>query len=121
MYYMLILEAMVILIEFVSVVILDSFFFSLLSFLLFALILFGFETGYRRNKDKYDEKTVHFRKRFYRISAWVGAYFPVRLVMKMITVLILGEQLSRVLFEVFVLIIYIASSALISLETEKMK
>ena len=66
--------------------ILQSVFFGILSFIPFVAVIGGFEYAYQKKSTEVNETTKIFRKKFYKISAWLGVYFPVRFaVMKLAT------------------------------------
>lgn len=78
MVYLVTLEVMVLLIQFMTTVILQNVFFGFLSFLPFVAAIGGFEYAYQKKASSATEKTKNFRKKFYKISAWLGLYFPIR-------------------------------------------
>ena len=69
MVYLVTLEVMVLLIQFMTTV-----FFGFLSFLPFVAAIGGFEYAYQKKASSATEKTKNFRKKFYKISAWLGLY-----------------------------------------------
>ena len=79
MIFLITLEVMVLIIQFMSVMILQNIFFGVLSFIPFIAMVGGFEYAYQKKANEQNERTVQFRKRFYKVSAWLGAYFPIRL------------------------------------------
>lgn len=79
MIFLLTLEVMVLIIQFMSVVILQNIFFGVLSFIPFIAMVGGFEYAYQKKANEQNERTIQFRKRFYKVSAWLGTYFPIRL------------------------------------------
>lgn len=79
MIFLITLEVMVLIIQFMSVVILQNIFFGVLSFIPFIAMVGGFEYAYQKKANEQNERTIQFRKRFYKVSAWLGAYFPIRL------------------------------------------
>ena len=121
MFFLIILEVMNLILQFMTVVILENVFFSVLSFIPFICIIAGFEFAFRKNTGA-NETAYMFRKKLYTISSWLGTYFPVRLV------LIVFSQLSgffspqttpRAVFECMVIVIYICIAMLITLSIEK--
>lgn len=80
MVYLVTLEVMVLLIQFMTTVILQNVFFGFLSFLPFVAAIGGFEYAYQKKASSATEKTKNFRKKFYKISAWLGLYFPIRFI-----------------------------------------
>lgn len=79
--YLITLEVMILIIQFMSVFILQSVVFGVLSFIPFVAAVGGFEYSYQKKGSGKNEKAKLFRQRFYKISAWLGSYFPVRLLM----------------------------------------
>lgn len=77
------LEIMTLLVQFITTCILQNEVLGFLGFFQFACIIGGFELGYWRKKNKATENAVLFRKRFYKTSAWLGLYFPIRFFMTM--------------------------------------
>lgn len=78
MIFMITLEVMILIIQFMSTMILQNIFFGILSFVPFAAVIGGFEYAYQKKSGEENENVKVFRKKFYKISAWLGAYFPVR-------------------------------------------
>ena len=118
MFFLIILEIMILIIQFMCAVILKSAVFSLLSFILFGAVLAGFEYAYVKRGGKQNPDVERFRKRFYKISAWLGAYFPIRLIV--IALLHLYPRPHSVLVqECITLVLYLMTSMLICLEIEK--
>ena len=118
MIFMVTLEVMVLIIQFMTTIILQSIFFGILSFIPFAAIIGGFEYSYQKNITESNEVTRTFRKNFYKISAWLGAYFPVRF-----AVIILSAFYPRpyntIVLECVILALYLMTVMLIILQIEK--
>ena len=118
MFFLIILEIMILVIQFMCAVILKSAVFSLLSFILFLAVIAGFEYAYVKRGGKQNPDVERFRKRFYKISAWLGTYFPIRLTV--IALLHLYPRPHSVLVqECITLVLYLMTSMLICLEIEK--
>lgn len=77
MFFLIVLEVMILVIQFMSSVILKSAVFSLLSFILFGTVIAGFEYAYLKRGGIHNPNVKGFRRRFYKISAWLGTYFPI--------------------------------------------
>ena len=114
--YMLLLEGMMVIIQFISTVILKSAFFGVLSLIPFLCIIGGFEYGYRKGRPT--EKTRDFRCRFYKISAWIGLYFPVRFVVTAVMTF-WPRPYSSLLLECMILILYMVSALMVNLAIDK--
>ena len=78
MIFMITLEVMILIIQFITTIILQNTFFGVLSFIPFVATVGGFEYSYQKRKSEANENAQAFRKKFYKISTWVGIYFPIR-------------------------------------------
>ncbi|MBR2627044.1 MAG: helix-turn-helix transcriptional regulator [Peptococcaceae bacterium] len=116
--YLITLEVMVLLIQFMSVVILQNMVFAFLSFLPFVAAIGGFEYACQKNAGKQTVQTNAFRRRFYKISAWLGLYFPVRFLMSAAAAFY-PRPYSSLLFEVLVLVVYMCAAVLVNLAIDK--
>ena len=79
LFYFLALEGMLVLMQVLTVCVLESVFFGLLTCLPFACLVIGFEWAFRRQGGAQRTAAAAFRLRLYRITAWLGTYFPVRM------------------------------------------
>lgn len=118
MIFMITLEVMTLIIQFMSTIILQSVLFGILSFIPFVAMIGGFEYAYQKKSTEVNETTRGFRKKFYKISAWLGLYFPVRF-----TVTILAHfyprPYSSIVLECVIFVIYLMVVMLITLQIEK--
>lgn len=118
MIFMVTLEVMALIIQFTSTFILQSVFFGILSFIPFIAMIGGFEYAYQKKSAEVNETTRGFRKKFYKISTWLGSYFPVRF-----TVTILAHfyprPYSTIVLECVIFAIYLMVVTLITLQIEK--
>ncbi|PNV62034.1 hypothetical protein C0033_10295 [Clostridium sp. chh4-2] len=116
--FLVILEFMVLLIQFTATCVLKNVFFGFFSFIQFSVIIVGFEFGYRKKISSANETTALFRKRFYKISTWLGLYFPIRF---LITILMSSypRSYSNLVVECIVFSIYIGVSIFVTLFIEK--
>ena len=112
------LEVMILIIQFMSVVILQNVVFGVLSFIPFAAVIGGFEYAYQKNGSGSNETTKEFRRKFYKISTWLGAYFPVRLLLVALSSFY-PRPYSTIVLECVILVIYLMTVMLITLELEK--
>ena len=117
--YLITLEVMVLLIQFMSVVILQNVVFAFLSFVPFVAAIGGFEYAYQKNAGKQTVQTNAFRRRFYKISAWLGLYFPVRFLMSAAAAFYPRPYSTSLLFEVLVLVVYMCVAVLVNLAIDK--
>ena len=116
--YLITLEVMVLLIQFMSVVILQNAVFAFLSFIPFIAAIGGFEYAHYKNRANATVQSMEFRRRFYKISAWLGLYFPVRFLMNVASTFY-PRPYSSILFEVMVLVVYIFTSCMVNLAIDK--
>ncbi|MBR6790191.1 MAG: helix-turn-helix transcriptional regulator [Oscillospiraceae bacterium] len=118
MFYLVLMEIMVLLMQFMTVIILQSVFFGVLSFIPFVALIGGFEYASRKKGGARNEQTDTFRIKFYKISAWLGSYFPVRLGI-MALVHFWPRPFNSLVLECVILAVYLAAAALITLEIDR--
>lgn len=120
MIIMVTLEVMALIIQFTTTMILQNVFFEILSFLPFVAIIGAFESvyAYQKRRNEANEITKTFRKKFYKISAWLGTYFPIRFVVTSLA-LFYPRPYSAIILECVILAIYLMTATLISLKIEK--
>ena len=118
MMYLLALEVMVLIMQFMTVVIFNNVFFAVLSFVPFIAAIVGFEYGYKRKSFGATEKIRMFRKKFYKISAWLGLYFPIRLAVSEV-VAMCSLSFQTVVSECIILVIYICVALMFNLNIDK--
>ena len=111
-------EVMVLLIQFMTTVILQNVFFGFLSFLPFVAAIGGFEYAYQKKASSATEKTKNFRKKFYKISAWLGLYFPIRFIVS-VAARFYPRPYNVLVLEVIILAIYIAAATCVNLSIDK--
>ena len=116
MFYLIALEVMILLLQFMTTVILQNAVFALLSFLPFAAVIGGFEYAHRKTTPT--ERTQTFRRKFYKISAWLGAYFPVRFVI-CVAASQYGGSISVPVLECIILAVYFCTALLINLSIDQ--
>ena len=112
------LEVMILLMQFMTTFILQNVFFAFLSFIPFVAIIGGFEYAYKKKAEEANKSTGIFRKKFYKISTWLGLYFPIRF----LTTTIMSfypRSYSSLILEFIVLSIYIGVSFIITLYIQK--
>ena len=118
MIYLVTLEVMILLMQFMTTFILQNVFFAFLSFLPFIAAIGGFEYAYQKKVSSAAEKTKNFRRKFYKISAWLGLYFPIRFVISMLAKLY-PRPYSVLLLEVIILVVYICAATSVNLSIDK--
>jgi len=122
LFYFVILEVMAVLIQVMTFVILQNVFFGLLSLIPFLALLGGFEWAWRKRPEGQSEELAEFRARFYKITAWLGTYFPVRFVVTILLRLWLGPYTGPytvLLREIMALVAYITVATLLNLSIDK--
>ena len=119
MVYLITLEVMDLILQFMCVIILQNIFFGVLSFIPFVAMIGAFEFAYRKKSTESTETMIAFRKKFYKISAWLGLYFPTRL----ITIALSSfypRPFSVLTQECIILMLYFACATLLNLEIDKL-
>ena len=119
MIFMVTLEVMILIIQFMATIILQSVFFGVLSFIPFIAVIGGFEYAYQKKSTEANEITRTFRKKFYKISVWLGAYFPVRFAVMKLSYFY-PRPYSVIALECVILALYLMVVMLITLQIEKM-
>lgn len=118
MFYLVLMEVMILLMQFMTVVILQNIFFGVLTFIPFIALIGGFEYACHRKAAEQNERTILFRRKFYKISVWLGAYFPIRLVVIALTALY-PRPFSSLVLECVILAVYLAVAMLTTLEIDR--
>ena len=91
---------------------------GVLSFIPFIAMVGGFEYAYQKKANEQNERTVQFRKRFYKVSVWLGTYFPLRLLV-MALVHFYPRSINSLALECVIAVLYLMTATLITLEIEK--
>lgn len=112
------LEAMVLLIQFVTTIILQNVLWGLLSFLPFVATIGGFEYTYQKKVSSATEKAEAFRRKFYKISAWLGLYFPIRFIIRF-AMRFYPRPFSTLILEILIFAIYIAVATCVNIIINK--
>ncbi|MBQ8536452.1 MAG: hypothetical protein IJ461_03495 [Clostridia bacterium] len=89
-----------------------------ISFLPFVAAIGGFEYSYQKNAASATEQTKNFRRMFYKISAWLGLYFPIRFLVN-IAARFYPRPYSSLMLDVIILAIYIGAAACVKLAIDK--
>lgn len=118
MIFMVTLEVMILIIQFMTTIILQNVFFGILSFIPFVAVIGGFEYGYQKKSTEATEITKTFRKKFYKISVWLGAYFPVRFAVSILSSFY-PRPYSTIVKECVILALYLMAVMLVTLQIEK--
>lgn len=110
------LEVMIFISQFMTVIILQNLFFGVLSFIPFIAMLGAFEYVYQKNKE--NDAITPFRKRFYIISTWLGTYFPLRFLVK-ILIIFYPRPINSFMLEIVINVVYLIIATLITLKIKK--
>ncbi len=116
MVYLITLEVMAVLVQFMCVFILQNVFFAFLSFVPFIAMIGGFEYAYIKHGR--NETAAKFRRTFYKISAWLGLYFPVRFIVS-VALTLYPRPYNVLVKECIILILYISAAISANLQTDK--
>ena len=116
--YLILLEVMDLILQFMCVISLKNVFFGVLSFIPFVAMIGAFEFAHRKRGAENNEETVAFRKKFYKISAWLGLYFPLRLLVQALATLY-PRPLSTLVLECVILALYLMCATLLNLAIDK--
>ena len=114
------LEVMSLILQFMAAIVLQSTFFTVLSFLPFVAAIGGFEYAYQKKADAQNEKTRQLRRRFYEISVWLGLYFPLRLLVQAL-MNCYPRPYDTLVLEGVLAAVYLLTAALITLRIEKQR
>ena len=114
------LEVMSLILQFTAAIVLQSTFFTVLSFLPFVAAVGGFEYAYQKKADAQNEKTRQLRRRFYEISVWLGLYFPLRLLVQA-GMNCYPRPYDTLVLEGVLAAVYLLTAALITLRIEKQR
>ncbi len=110
------LEVMVLILQFAATFILQNAFFAALSFIPFVAVVGGFEYAYQKNVNVNgrNERTTQFRKRFYKISAWLGTYFPIRFLIMDLSSLY-PRPINTLVLDCVIVAVYLMAAVILNL------
>lgn len=111
-------EAMALLLLFVTTFLLQDMVLAGVCFLPFIAVQAAFACARRWNPPADGEKSAILRRKFYKISAWLGLYFPIRFAVSALAQLY-PRPYSTLIMECIVLILYVATSVLVCLMLDK--
>lgn len=111
-------EAMALLLLFVTTFLLQNMVLAWVCFLPFIAVPAAFACACRRNPPADGEKSAILRRKFCKISAWLGLYFPIRFAVSALAQLY-PRPYSSLIMECIVLILYVAASVLVCLMLDK--
>lgn len=111
-------EASAFLLLFVATFLLQNMVLAWVCFLPFIAVQAAFACARRRNPSTDGGKSAILRRRFYKISAWLGLYFPIRFAVSALAQLY-PRPYSSLIMECIALILYAANSVLVCLMLDK--
>lgn len=119
MVYLITLEVMDLILQFMCTVVLQNIVFAVLSFIPFVALIGAFEFAHRKKASENSESTIAFRKKFYKISAWLGLYFPIRFLTKALATFY-PRPYSTIVLECVILALYLMCATLLNLGIDRM-
>lgn len=118
MIFLITLEVMALILQFTAFVNLYNVIFGVLSFIPFVAVIGGFEYACAKKGQESSAQTIRFRKQFYKITAWLGTYFPIRLLVR--TLLMLYPWPYNTLVRgCLIVMLYLMTAAFITWKIEK--
>ena len=111
-------EVIDLILQFTSIIILQNSFFGFLSYLPFILCIGGFEYAYQKNYDHQNETTKKFHKQFYKISTWIGLFFPIRFIVMSLSDLY-PRPMNVLVLDLIVVGIYMLVAILMTIGIDK--
>ena len=78
----------------------------------------GFEYGYAKKIHGASAQTVSFRKQFYKISVWLGTYFPIRLLVRTLLMLYPWPY-NTLVRDCLIVVLYLLTALFITWKIEK--
>ena len=118
MIFLISLEVMALILQFTAFVYLCNVTFGVLSFIPFVAAIGGFEYAYAKKGHGAGTQTIRFRKQFYKISVWLGTYFPIRVLVRTLLVLYPWPYYTLVR-DCLIVVLYLMTSLFITWKIEK--
>ena len=112
MILMITLEVITLVLQFTTTVMMQNTLLGVLCIIPFVAAMGGFEYAYQKSRDEGNENTPAYRREFYKISAWIGAYFPIRLIVRALSAFY-PRPYHAIALEGVILVIYLMTAALI--------
>lgn len=112
------LEVMIVILQFATTVMMQSTLLGAFSIIPFVAVLGGFEYACQKRKSEANEHTPAYRKKFYKISAWLGTYFPIRLIVRALSAFY-PRPYHTIALEGVILVIYLLTATLICIQIEQ--
>ena len=104
--YFVLLEIICFLLQVASIIVLQNDFYSMLCIILFIAVILIFEYACHKKTTEISLEIITTRKKFYKISTWIGLYFPTRLVVAGLSVFY-PRPYSVITFELIILVVYV--------------
>lgn len=118
MIFLITLEVIALILQLIAEFVVQSELLTALSLIPFIAIIGGFEYAYHRKIQDEDEEAKSFRRRFYSVSVWFGAYMPIRLMIKAVLVLY-PRPYSALTPEIIAIVIYMALAVITTKKFKK--
>ena len=104
--YFVLLEIICFLLQVATIIVLQNDFYSMLCIILFIAVILIFEYACHKKTTEISLEIITTRKKFYKISTWIGLYFPTRLVVAGLSVFY-PRPYSVITFELIILVVYV--------------
>lgn len=104
--YFVLLEINCFLLQVASIIVLQNDFYGMLCIILFIAVIIIFEYACHKKTTEISLEIITTRKKFYKISTWIGLYFPTRLVVAGLSVFY-PRSYSIITFELIILVVYV--------------
>lgn len=104
--YFVLLEIICFLLQVASIIVLQNDFYGMLCTILFITVIIIFEYACHKKTTEISLEIITTRKKFYKISTWIGLYFPTRLVVAGLSVFY-PRPYSVITFELIILVVYV--------------
>ena len=104
--YFVLLEIIYFLLQVATIIVLKNDFYGMLCIILFIAVIIIFEHACHKKTTEISLEIITTRKKFYKISTWIGLYFPTRLVVAGLSVFY-PRPYSVITFELIILVIYV--------------
>lgn len=104
--YFVLLEIICFLLQVASIIVLQNDFYGMLCIILFIAVIIIFEYTCHKKTTEISLEIITTRKKFYKISTWIGLYFPTRLVVAGLSVFY-PRPYSVITFELIILVVYV--------------
>ena len=104
--YFVLLEIICFLLQVASIIVLQNELYGILCIILFIAVTIIFEYAYHKKTTENTLEIISTRKKFYKISTWIGLYFPTRLVVTGLSIFYLSPY-SVITIKIIILVVYV--------------